>query len=186
MAVQGKHRLVVLMQALDRYNETVRWEPAWDGPSPPGPEDAPIALEATYEDFLRLSQARRRVDSLLLGDLLAMSRDFGNYGYMPQVFQAEIIRRVFGPVTLLPFSILAIIIGWRFRAKTKPKFLGFPMLALIPLVFNGGTQLLRGVFNILGLGLLLHLGFSPAIGIVIGGSLVFFVLMLISLAAQHG
>jgi hypothetical protein len=186
MTVQGKPRLVILLQALDRYNEAVRWEPAWDGPSPPGPEDAPIALEATYEDFLRLSQARRRVDSLLLGDLLAMSRDFGNYGYIPQVFQAEIIRRIFSPVTLLPFSILAIIAGWRFRAKTKPKFLGFPMLALIPLVLNGGTQLLRGVFSILGLGLLLHLGFSPAIGIVIGGSLIFFIVMLISLAAQHG
>jgi hypothetical protein len=126
------------------------------------------------------------VDSLLLGDLLAMSRDFGNYGYIPQVFQAEIIRRVFDPVTLLPFSILAIIVGWRFRAKTKPKFLGFPMLALIPLVLNGGAQLIRGVFSVLGLGLLLHLGFSPAIGIVIGGSLGFFIAMLISLAAQHG
>jgi hypothetical protein len=88
-------------------------------------------------------------------------------------------------MTLLPFSILAIIIGWRFRAKTKPKFLGFPMLALIPLVLNGGTQLVRGVFGSLGLGLLLYLGFSPAAGIVIGGSLVFFILMLIALAAQH-
>jgi hypothetical protein len=186
MTVQGKPRLVILLQALDRYDETVRWEPVWGGAFPPGPEDAPMALEATYEDFLRLSQARRRVDSLFLGDLLAMSRDFGNYGYIPQVFQAEIIRRISGPMTLLPFSILAIIIGWRFRAKTKPKFLGFPMLALIPLVLNGGTQLLRGVFSALGRGLLLYLGFSPAIGIVIGGSLSFFILMLISLAAQHG
>jgi hypothetical protein len=186
MAVQGKPRLVILLQALDRYNETVRWEPVWDGPSPPGPEDGPIALETTYEDFLRLSQARRNVDSLFLGDLLVMSRDFGNYGYIPQVFQAEIIRRISGPMALLPFSILAIVIGWRFRAKTKPKFLGLPMLALIPLVFNGEIQLIRGVFSTLGLGLLLNLGFSPAIGIVIGGSLIFFILMLISLAAQHG
>jgi hypothetical protein len=186
MTVQGKTRLVILLQALDRYDETVRWEPVWDGPSPPGPEDAPIALGSTYEDFLRLSQARRSVDSLLLGDLLAMGRDFGNYGYIPQVFQAEIIRRISAPMTLLPLSILAIIIGWRFRAQTKPRFLGFPMLALIPLVLNGGIQLVRGAFSILGLGLLLYLGFSPAIGIIIGGSLVFFILMLISLAAQHG
>ncbi|MDR1250312.1 MAG: hypothetical protein LBK63_13555 [Treponema sp.] len=186
MAVQGKPRLVILLQALDRHNETVRWEPVWDGPKHPGPEDPPIALEATYEDFLRLSQARRSVDSILLADLLAMSRDFGNYGYIPQVFQAEIIRRIFGPMTLLPFSILIIIIGWRFRAKTRPKFLGFTMLALIPLVFNGGIQLIRRVFSILGLGLLLYLGYSPAIAVVIGGSLLLFILALICLASQHG
>jgi hypothetical protein len=186
MTVQGTTRLVILLRALDRHDETVRWEPAWEGPARPGLGDAQIALDATYEDFLRLSKARRRVDSLFLGDLLAMGRDFGNYGYIPQVFQAEIIRRVSAPLTLLPLSILAIVIGWRFRAKTRPKFLAYPMLALIPLVFNGAAQLIQGFFNVIGLALLLSLGFSLALGVIIGGSLIFFILTMIILAAQHG
>jgi hypothetical protein len=186
MTVQGKDRLVILLRALDRHDETVRWEPMWEGPGRPDLGDAQIALDATYEHFLRLSKARRRVGSLFLGDLLTMGRDSGNYGYLPQVFQAEIIRRISQPMILLPLSILAIIIGWRFRATTRPKFLAFPMLGLIPLVFNGAAQFIHGLFGVLGLALLLSLGYAPTIGILIGGSLILFILSLIFLAAQHG
>jgi hypothetical protein len=186
MTVQGIPRLVILLRALDRHDENVRWEPVWDGPARPGLGDAQIALAATYEDFLRLSKARRSVDSLFLGDLLVMGRNFGNYGYIPQVFQAEIIRRISVPLTLLPLSILAIVTGWRFRAQTKPGFLAYPMLALIPLVFNGAAQLIQGFFNMLGLALLLSAGFSLAVGVIIGGYLIFFILTMIILAAQHG
>jgi lipopolysaccharide export LptBFGC system permease protein LptF len=148
--------------------------------------EAQIALDTTYEHFLRLSKARRQVDSLFFADLLAMSKDFGNYGYIPQVFQAEIIRRIAEPVILLPLTILAIIIGWRFRAKTAPRYLGFPMLIIIPLVFNGVVHLIRSLTGVLGLALLLSLGFSPAITIFIAGSLLFFILSLIILASQKG
>jgi hypothetical protein len=184
--VQGKNRLVILLRALDRHDEAVRWDPVWEGPGRPDLGDAQIALDATYEQFLRLAKTRGRVDKLFWGDLLAMGRDSGNYGHAPQVFQAEIIRRVCEPLILLPLSILAITIGWRFRALTKPRFLGFPMLAIIPLVFNGATQLIYGLSGVLGLALLLSLGYTLAIGILIGGSLMLFILSLILLAAQHG
>jgi hypothetical protein len=186
MTVQGKDRLVILLRALDRYDETVRWEPDWEGPGRPDLGDAQIALDVTYEHFLRLSKTRRRADSLFWGDLLAMGSDSAKYGYIPQVFQAEIIRRVAEPMALLPLSILAIVIGWRFRAAAKPRFLGFPMLGIIPLVFNGAARLVYGLLGILGLALLLSLGYPLTIGIFIGGSLILFVLSLILLAAQHG
>jgi hypothetical protein len=184
MTVQGKDRLVILLRALDRHDEAVRWEPVWEGPGRPDLGDAQVALDATYEHFLRLSQ--NRADSLFWRDLLIMGKDSGNYGYAPQVFQAEIIRRVCKPVALLPLSILALIAGWRFRAATKPRFLGFPMLGIIPLVFNGAAQLIYGFFGVLGLDLLLSLGYSLTIGIFIGGALLLFLLSLILLAAQHG
>jgi hypothetical protein len=186
MTVQGQDRLVILLRALDRYDETVRWEPAWEGPGRPDLGDAQIALDATYEHFLRLSKARRRVDSLFLGDLLLLGRESERYGLLPQVFQAEILRRISVPATLLPLSILAIVVGWRFRAATKPRFLGLPMLAIIPLVFYGAAQLIQGLSGIVGLALLLALGYVPAIGILIGGSLILFMVSLIFLAAQHG
>jgi hypothetical protein len=186
MTVQEKPRLVILLRALSRYDEKIRWEPEWTSPGYSDLGDAQIALDTTYEHFLRLSKARHRVDSLFLADLLAMSRDFGNYGYIPQVFQAEIIRRISEPVLLLPLSIFAIIIGWRFRAKTKPKLLGIPMLVIIPVIFSGIVQLIRGLTNTLGLWLLLSLGFSTAAAIFIAGVLLFFILSLIVLASQHG
>jgi hypothetical protein len=186
MTVQEKPRLVILLRALDRDDEKKRWEPVWDGLGRSDLGEAQIALDTTYEHFLWLSMARRRVDSLFFMDLWAMRKDFGNYGYIPQVFQAEIIRRIGEPVSLLPLTILAIIIGWRFRAKTKPRFLGIPMLVIIPLVFNGVMQVIRGLFNTLGLWLLLSLGFSMAITILIIGAVLWFILSLILLASQHG
>ncbi|AEF86560.1 putative membrane protein [Treponema primitia ZAS-2] len=186
MSVRGKPRLVILLRTLDRYNENVRWEPVWTGPGYSDLGDAQIALDTTYEHFLRLSKARRRVDSLNMADLMAMSRDFGNYGYIPQVFQMEIIRRISEPVLLLPLTILSIIIGWRFRAKARPKYLGIPMLAIIPLVLNGVVHLARAISRVLELWLLLSLGFSMAITLFIVVSLIFFILTLIFLASQHG
>jgi hypothetical protein len=186
MTVRGKPRLVILLRALDRYDEQARWEPVWTGSGYTDLGDAQIALDITYEHFLRLSKAWRRVDSLYLADLLAMSRDFGNYGYIPQVFQAEILRRISEPVILLPLTILSIIIGWRFRAKTRPRYLGLPMLVIIPLVFSGVVYSLRAVFNVLGLWMLLSLGVSLSIVVFIAGALLFFILCLILLAAQHG
>jgi hypothetical protein len=186
MTVRGKPRLLILLRALDRHDEKSRWEPEWDGPERSDLGDAQIALDTTYDQFLWLSKARRRVDSLNLADLLSMNRDFGNYGYIPQVFQAEIIHRLAAPLTCLPLFISAIIIGWRYRAKTRPRYLGIPMLAIIPLVCQGVAELIQGFFNIVGLWLLLSLGFSLAIGIFIAGSLILFVLSLIALASQHG
>jgi hypothetical protein len=186
MTVQEKFRLVILLRALSRDDEKTRWEPEWTGSGYSDPGDVQIALDTTYEHFLRLSKARYRVDSLFLADLLAMSRDFGNFGYIPQVFQTEIIRRISEPVILLPLSILAIIIGWRFRAKTRPKFLGIPMLVIIPVIFNGVVHLIQGLTNTLGLWMLLSLGFSTAVTVFIAGVGVFFILSLILLASQHG
>ncbi|GHU60871.1 hypothetical protein FACS189445_1550 [Spirochaetia bacterium] len=185
MTVREKSRLVILLRALDRHNGNNRWEPVWNGPGRSDLGEAEVALETTYEQFLRLSKARRQVDSLFFTDLLTMSRDSGNYGYIPQVFQAEIIRRVAEPVILLPLTILAIVIGWRFRAKTRPRYLGFPMLLIIPLVFHEAAQLIRGLTGILGLWLLLTLGFSLAITIFVAGSVLLFILSLIILASQH-
>jgi hypothetical protein len=186
MTVEGKSRLVILLRALDRYDETLRWEPSWEGPGRPDLGDSQIALDLTYEQFLRFGKTGNGADSLLWGDLLAMAEDSGNYGRIPQVYQAEIVRRIAEPLALLPLSILAIIIGWRFRAVSKPKFLGFPMLGIIPLVFSGAAQLVRWLFGVLAPALLLSLGYAPAIGIFIGGSLILFIVSLIGLAAQHG
>jgi hypothetical protein len=186
MTVREKSRLVILLQALDRNDETKRWEPVWNGPGRSELGEAQIALDTTYENFLRLSKARRQVGSLFFTDLQVMGKDFASYGYIPQVFQAEIIRRIAEPVILLPMTILAIVIGWRFRAKKAPKYLGFPMLLIIPLVFNGVVHLIRGLTGILGLWLLLSRGFSFAITVFVAGSALFFILSLIILAFQRG
>jgi hypothetical protein len=185
LTVRGSSRVVVLMRALDRLDKGRRWEPVWTGPVPEG-ENTQVMLDTTYENFLLLSRARRKAESFFIGDLLSMGQSFGDYGYIPQVFQAEIMSRVSEPVVLLPLTILAIIIGWRFRAKERPRYLWFPMLVVLPLVFNGIIHYSRILFNNAGIWLILSLGFSTALFVFFAGVLLFFILTLILLAAQHG
>jgi hypothetical protein len=186
MLVRDRSRVVFLLRGLDRLDSTLKYEPVWSGSPPANPGDAQIALDITYENFLLLSKARRRVNSLFMADLFAMGNSFGAYGYIPQVFQLEVLCRIVEPLFLLPLAAACIIIGWRFRAKRRPKFLGIPMLIILPLVFNGIVYLVRSLSNTLGLWLLLSLAFTAAAAIFIAGILLLFIIALIVLAAQYG
>jgi hypothetical protein len=192
LRVDTRPQTLILMRALDRYDKNRRWEPAWSAnPAlPPSPEqavsgDTQLLLDISYEDFLLLSRIRRGLDNLQMGELFS-ARNFGSSGYLPQVFEAEMLFRLSVPLFFLPLAILAIIAGWRFRAKKRPRYLFIPMLPVLPLVFNSLVHLYRNVLNTLGIWTVLSLGFSTALVIVIAALVLLFIISLILLAAQHG
>jgi hypothetical protein len=185
LRMETKPRLLILMRALDRHDGSRRWEPEWLQGGAAGPDATQLVLEPDYEEFLLLSQVRRRLDDLPIDRLLTAARKLGSSGYIPQVFEAEIVNRLAAPLYFLPMAIAAVIIGWRFRAKKQPRYLFVPMLFLLPLVFNGLNHLVRGVLNILGIQAVIAFGLSAAIGIFAAGMALAFVLSLIILAAQH-
>lgn len=183
----------VLMQALDRHDRNHRWGPLWaaDPVLPPLPEEAApgetqLLLDISYEDFLLLSRTRRGLDNLQLGELFSAARHLGSAGYLPEVFEAEIVYRLSVPLFFLPLSILSIVIGWQFRAKRRPRYIFIPLLPLLPLVFNGLIRLCRNILNTTGIWAVISLGFSATLGIFIAVLALLFVLSLIFLAAQHG
>jgi hypothetical protein len=182
--LDGQHRVLILLRALDRHNRDLRWEPEWN----PGAETAGgrIILDVSYETFLLLSKIRQGLPNLQMDELFAASAIIGGAGYVPQVFEAEILNRLGAALFFLPTSILAIIIGWRFRAKSRARYLFIPLLPVLPIVFNGMTHLYRTVFNTVGIWLILALGFSGALAIFIVMLAVSFIASLIALAAQHG
>jgi hypothetical protein len=186
LRMETKPRLLILMRALDRYDRDRRWEPEWLQGEAAGPDSTQIVLDPSYEDFLLLSQVRRRLDDLSIGRLFTAARKLGASGYIPQVFEAEIVNRLSAPLYFLPLTIAAVIIGWRFRAKKRPRYLFVPMFFLLPLVFNGLNHLVRLLLNILGIQAVIAFGLSAAIGIFIAGMALAFILSLIILAAQHG
>jgi hypothetical protein len=194
----GRPRVLLLMRALDRENGERRWEPVWTGPGQPGSvrydggggemielKDAQALLDIPYEDFLLSTQVRRGVDNFFIGELFAAEKNLGAYGYVPQVFAAEILSRFAEPVYFLPLLILILITGWRYRAVQNPRFLGIPMLFILPLVFNGVIRVYRAAMNILGIRLVLSLAFAPAMAVLFAGGFVLFILLLIWLACQH-
>jgi hypothetical protein len=187
-------RVLLLLRALDRDNEKRRWEPVWTGPGLPGSirydngldlGDTQVMLDISYEDFLLSTQVRRGVDNFYIGELFAAERTLNVYGYVSQVFAAEILSRFAVPLYFLALLILTLVIGWRYRAVQRPLYLGIPMLFILPLVFDGVIRIYRAAMNILGIRLILSLSFVPAAVVVFAGALFFFVLFLVCLACQH-
>jgi hypothetical protein len=191
----GRKRTLLLLRALDRENEEIRWEPVWAGPGRPGSirydddgldlGDAQVMLDMPYEDFLLSTQVRRGVDNFFIGELFAAERTLGAYGYVSQVFAAEILSRFAEPVYFLALLILILIIGWRYRAVRRPRYLGIPMLFILPLVFAEMVRIYRAAMNILGVRLILSLSFVPALVVTFAGAFFFFIVFLVSLAYQH-
>ena len=184
----GKHQIAVQMRTLDRHNQNLRWEPEWNTP---GTEEwhsgeAQIALDIGYETFLLLSKVRRGLPNLQIGELLAASQESGAVGYVLQVFQAEIFNRLGTALFFLPMAIVSIIIGWRFHAQRRPRYLFFPLLPILPIVFNGMAHLYRSTLNTVGIWLILVLGFSVAFIVFVLILAASLVVSLIILAAQHG
>jgi hypothetical protein len=183
ITLDSRGRTLMLMQALDRYSRDRYWEPEWVVPAA---GDKRMVLEIDYDSFYLLTKMKRKLDDLSLGQIFNSSKKLEPYGYIPQVFQSEIIYRLSEPLFLLPMAILAIIIGWRFRALKRPRYALVPMFFVLPLVFNGVVYFYRYILNILGIWTVLSLGFSAALLIYTAGAGILFVLSLVLLAVQRG
>ncbi|MDR1506644.1 MAG: hypothetical protein LBI67_06030 [Treponema sp.] len=181
-------RTALLLQVLDRTNNERRWQPDWtneEGQSL-GAGSPQVLLAVDFDNFILLSRAREGPDNLNFRELFAAEKTLAGYGFVPEIFRAEIFRRLSEPVFFLPLSVFALFLGWRFRARRKPRYVYLPMLGVLPLIFHHLVQFLRSVFNNLTIWLSLSAGFQAALVGFIVVSAVCFILALIALAAQHG
>jgi lipopolysaccharide export LptBFGC system permease protein LptF len=117
---------------------------------------------------------------------MAAAARLGPYGWLPQVFQSELLYRFSDPLFFLPLSILVIAVGWRYRARKRSLYLGIPMLGILPVVFNGAVYYYRELLSNLGDWAVITLGFLPAIYLFAGTIIFLFLASLIILASQHG
>jgi hypothetical protein len=125
------------------------------------------------------------VANFFIGELFTAEKMLGGYGYIPQVFAAEILSRFAEPVYFLALLILILTLGWRYRAPRRPRYLSIPMLVILPLGFDGVIRIYRVAMNILGIRLVLSLSFNIAMAVTFVGALVLFIVFLICLAYQH-
>jgi hypothetical protein len=141
-------------------------------------------LDINYRDFILLANLRHGIDSILLDDLFIAGKKFGAYGYITQVFQAEIIYRLFSLIVFLPAAVIIIVLGWRFRAKNKPLFMGIPMLFILPLVFQGIIRLYQSLLNTLSIWSVTSFGFTISMTLFSIGTVFLFFLSLLIAAFQ--
>ena len=177
--------VTILLRALDRADRTLFWEPVVQGMGQNSPEGAQTVLDISWDTFLLLSNIHRGPSALSLADLRRAAESLGDCGYQSQIFEAELIRRFAEPLFLLPLGIFVIIVGWRYRALKRPRYMTVPMLGILPLVFNGFVHLCRGWVNNMGIWTVVTMGFSTAVLIIAAGITLLFALLLILLAAQR-
>ncbi|MDR0403559.1 MAG: hypothetical protein LBH35_08245 [Treponema sp.] len=186
----GGHReqTVLLLRALDRTDRDERREPVWTDEAGESLDSgaAQVLLDPDFDGFVLLSRAGGGLEGLTLRELFDAEKKLSGYGFVPEVFRAEIIRRLSAPVFFLPLSVLALFFGWRFRARKKPRYVYLPMLGVLPLVFFHVSLFLRNVFESLAIWLSLSAGFPAALVCFVAASALCFIAALVVLAAQHG
>jgi hypothetical protein len=189
----GDRQVLIQMRTLDRHDSGRHWEPEFSTPDTLSNYDAisdramaQITLDVDYEVFLMLAQMRQGLPAMQMNELFAASKISGETGYIPQVFEAEILNRLGSCLFFLPMTIIVIIIGWIFRARQRPRYIFIPMLPVLPLVFNCLVHLYRTGINLIGISLVMVVGFSAALTIFILFLVFSFLFSLILLAAQRG
>ena len=177
-----KPQVLILTHMLDRNNRNRSYEGEWlVGRKTTGE----ILLDVSYEDLLLLSDVRHGLSNLQIDELFTASKKLDNFGYVSQIFQAEILNRIGSVLFFLPMAVFILILGWRYRAKTRPRYLFILLLPVLPVVFHGFVFMYRSVINISGIWLVLSLGFTPALIVLIAAFAVLLFLSLIILAGQH-
>jgi len=178
-------QVTVFLRALDRYDENTYWGPEITTFGQIVPGNAELTIPVSWESFLLLSDVRRGLSGLSAAELLRASDYLGYCGYLPQLFQMELLERFARPLFFLPIGIFTIALGWQYRALKRPRYIGIPMLGILPLVFYAAVYFCRSLLNNLGVWAVVSFGFATAAIFFAIGIVVMFVLSLIVLASRH-
>jgi hypothetical protein len=188
ITIDGRRQIHILMRALDRNSPAKRLEPVWNirNANSRHPDEAQVILDMSYETFLEIVKLRQGLPSLRINELYIAAKIAEQAGYIPQVYEAEILNRFGSCLFFLPMAVIAITMGWYFRARRRPRYLFVPMLPILPLVFNGIVFLYRKALSVIGTSLILAAGFSNAFTLLIVFLALSFFISLIILVHQRG
>jgi lipopolysaccharide export LptBFGC system permease protein LptF len=186
LTLESGSSMTILLQVLDREDKTKLWEPEIRNISQSPSGSTQITLPVSWENFLLLSNMRMGLSGLSSTDLRKAAENLRDCGYLPQVFEAELLERFARPLFLLPFGIFALGFGWQYRALKRPRYMGYPMLGILPLIFNGISHFSRNWFNELGILAVVSLGFTTSAIVFAIGTVLLLVISFILLASKRG
>ncbi|MDR1231193.1 MAG: hypothetical protein LBK61_07310 [Spirochaetaceae bacterium] len=187
VTIGDRARSVIYMRALDRQNKDLRWEPEWEelreGITSDG--SAELVIDMAYEDIIIACESEIADTNYRFTSLHAAGDRLADYGFVPEAFSVLEIRSISEPLMLLPLSVLAIIIGWRYRVKDRrARYVLVPMLIVLPIVFNTLVHLCRHLTNLLAIWAVLSVSLTAAIAISVGLTAGLFIIAIIGLAYQ--
>jgi hypothetical protein len=183
--INGKSQVAMLLQTLDRQNPDLRQGPVWTGPGKVELGGVEFLLDISYENFLLITRVKEGLDHLSIIDLFAAEQNLSPYGYIRETFLAQAINRTAEPLFFLPLLITNLIVAWRFRPKTRPRYLALPMLVIMPIVFRACITVYRSMIEDMGIGMALVLSFTGSMIALGAAVLLLFFLSLIFLVFQR-
>ncbi|MDR0909673.1 MAG: hypothetical protein LBM77_07895 [Spirochaetaceae bacterium] len=172
----------IQLLSLDRNDQATSWAPVWQGKT--GVTNANIiTLDVSFSDFILCCNISGQAENLPL-NYLFKGATMASYGFIPQVFRAELYRRTAIPALFLPMLGFMLVIAWRFRSKNKHGPLAWLMPVLLPIallalfdVFSAGVATCSAI-------LALTLDLIPALCIISVGAVGLFFLSLVVLSIQ--
>jgi hypothetical protein len=176
----------ILLRALDRYDQNTYWAPEITSFGQTIPGSAEITVPVSWDSFLLLVDVRRGFSGLSAAELMRAANSLGVNGYLPQIFEKELLERFARPLLLLPLGIFAIGLGWQYRAQKRPRYIGVLMLGILPLVFNAAALLIKSLLNNLGVWAVISFGFTTAAIFFAIGIVIMLFISLIVLASKPG
>ncbi|MDR3356120.1 MAG: hypothetical protein LBO04_02920 [Spirochaetaceae bacterium] len=176
---------VVYLQAWNRDYEQMHWGPEWYGAPPENEPKNQLVLAINYEDFLLASIGREKLDGLFLGDIWSLAGRLAPYGYVPEVYQAEIVNSIVTPMLFLPLVVFILAIGWKLRGRKHRSLAIYPMFLALPIILAGLTFVIHSLVNTSAIFLVLSFGFTAALVICFFAAFILFVLGIIFLASPR-
>lgn len=144
-AGEGEAHTALLLLALDRDDERVRWEPTWTAGAPQSGLRTRVVLETSYERIMLAVHARRGVEALSVPELDRGVSILAEYGFSAEIFRAEMLRRFVEPFAFLSLAVFVLAVAWRSRAPKGMGVAGIPVLALLPFALDVLAQAYRSL-----------------------------------------
>ena len=128
----GRAQPELLLRAIDRGREGADVVPTVISGAVPDSERNILLLDMPWEDFNLIVTANRGPDSMSLLDLMSFAGKAEQYGFPRDLYMAEMIERLADPFLMLIMSVLALILGWKFKLGQRTLFKAWWVL-IVPL-----------------------------------------------------
>ena len=175
------------MHCIDRTSPSVEYVPTYSPGSHPPTQPEILAIAPTIGELRALSTSRESLAVMGLPELWSNHDRLATFGVPEQSLTVGIVMKIIMPFAFLVLSLLAVSLGWAFRARfvgriPLPSLLLTPLIpimcALFSLLYLHAHRILAG-FAVLSFGLATSL-------VVIGAlELVLLAVALVLLAGQR-
>lgn len=173
------------MQCLHRSDPESTFYPEYEVGGP-GEKGHMVALNQKIQHLPYYTPDRKSIFRLGISELWQIRDSYERAGYDRQDIEMEFLMRILNPFLYLIVSLLAVSMGWAYRARYlgRPPLLTFVLIPVLPFLISHVIELLVHAHRILLGFIFVTLSFTVALVLLVALQAVFLVISLLVLAGQ--